>query len=114
MTFLYPAMLSWAAICLGVGLLYLFRRRPRTQQVSTLIFFKMLAKEHQESAWMRRLKRLLSLLLALAFVLALGLVDVGVPVRRSRSSIAPVVAGGLASQHVHVLVPHLVDEVLDP
>jgi len=34
-----------------------------------LIFFKELAKEHQESAWLRRLKKLLSLLLTLAALL---------------------------------------------
>ena len=36
--------------------------------VSTLLFFKALAREHQESAWLRRLKRLLSLLLTLLVI----------------------------------------------
>jgi hypothetical protein len=42
-------------------------------QVSTLLFFKVLAKEHQESAWLRKLKRWLSLLMTLLIFLALML-----------------------------------------
>ncbi|MFT5465434.1 MAG: hypothetical protein ACI8UO_000529 [Verrucomicrobiales bacterium] len=49
--------------------LYLFRRRSKTVSVSTLVFFKSLAREHQESAWLRRLKRILSLILTLLLLL---------------------------------------------
>lgn len=60
------AGLLWLGLLAVVPLLlYFFRHRPRTQRVSTLLFFKTLAKEHQESAWMRYLKKLLSLLLTL-------------------------------------------------
>jgi len=51
-------------------LLYLFRPRPRTVRTSTLPFFKWLAREHQDSAWLRWLKHLLSLLLSILVILA--------------------------------------------
>ena len=53
--------------------LYLYRRQARRVQVSTLLFFKVLAREHQESAWLRKLKRWLSLLMTLLIFLALML-----------------------------------------
>jgi hypothetical protein len=43
----------------------LFRRQAKRVPVSTLLFFKSLAREHQESAWLRRIKKWLSLLLTL-------------------------------------------------
>ena len=49
-------------------MLYLFRRKAKRVPVSTLLFFRSLAREHQESAWLRRLKRILSLLLTLAVI----------------------------------------------
>ena len=52
--------------------LYLFRHRAKRQAVSTLLFFKALSKEHQESAWLRRVKRLLSLLLSLLVIAAVA------------------------------------------
>jgi hypothetical protein len=65
-----PLALTWfAALALPV-VLYLVRPRARRQRVSTLLFFKSLAREHQESAWLRRLKRLLSLLLTLIVIAA--------------------------------------------
>lgn len=63
-------MLWWlAAAAVPVGL-YLFRHRPQRRRVSTLLFFKSLSREHQESAWLRRLKRLLSLALSLLVIAA--------------------------------------------
>lgn len=50
-------------------MLYLFRRRSKKVSVSTLVFFKTLAREHQESAWLRRLKKLLSFLLTFLVLL---------------------------------------------
>jgi len=74
--FLHPSALWLGLLAILPILLYLFRRKSRTVDVSTLIFFKEIAREHQESAWLRKLKRLVSLLLTLALlalaVLALG------------------------------------------
>lgn len=60
-----PSMLWWSMLMLVPLVLWLFRPRPKTQLVTTLPFFRALAREHQESAWLRRLKRLLALLLTL-------------------------------------------------
>ena len=68
MRFLHPSSLSLLFLLAIPVALYLFRRKPRMVRVSTLIFFKSLAREHQESAWLRRLKRLLSLLLNILIV----------------------------------------------
>ena len=68
MRFLHPSQLAWALTALVPLLLYLFRRKPRKVAVSSLLFFKSLAREHQESAWLRRLKKLLSLLLTLLVI----------------------------------------------
>ena len=68
MRFLEGQNLAWALTALVPLLLYLFRRKPRRVPVSSLLFFKSLAREHQESAWLRRLKRLLSLLLTLLVI----------------------------------------------
>jgi hypothetical protein len=68
MRFLNPGVLPWLWLALVPVALYLFRRKSRTVRVSTLIFFKSLAREHQESAWLRRLKRWASLLLSLLLV----------------------------------------------
>jgi len=71
MRFLFPTLfLVWAPLVLVPILLYLFRPRPRTVRTSTLPFFKWLAKEHQDSAWLRWLKHLLSLLLSILVILA--------------------------------------------
>lgn len=69
MRFLDPSQLAWASLAGLALLLYFFRRKPRRVPVSTLLFFKSLAREHQESSWLRRLKRLLSILLTLAVIL---------------------------------------------
>ena len=71
MRFLLPSLFYlWAPLVLVPILLYLFRPRPRTVKTSTLPFFKWLAKEHQDSAWLRVLKYLISLLLTILVVLA--------------------------------------------
>jgi len=68
MRFMHPSLLGWLAVLAVPIILYLFRRKPKKLRVSTLLFFKSLAKEHQESAWLRRLKRLLSFLLSAAVI----------------------------------------------
>lgn len=73
MRFLAPGFLHLAWLLVIPVALYLYRRQARRVQVSTLLFFKVLAKEHQESAWLRKLKRWLSLLLTLLIFLALML-----------------------------------------
>lgn len=61
----------WWALALAVPVvLYLVRHKPVRERVTTLLFFKSLAKEHQESAWLRRLKRILSLVLTLLVLTA--------------------------------------------
>ena len=65
MRFLEPGYLNWLWLALLPVVLWLFRRRARRVQVSTLLFFRSLAREHQESAWLRQVKRWLSLLLTL-------------------------------------------------
>ncbi len=70
MQFLYPQLWWLALLALIPIVLYLFRRRSKTVDVSSLVFFKSLAREHQESEWLRRLKRLISLLLTLFLLLA--------------------------------------------
>jgi hypothetical protein len=73
MRFLAPGFLHLAWLLVIPVALYLYRRQARRVQVSTLLFFKVLAKEHQESAWVRKLKRWLSLLMTLLIFLALML-----------------------------------------
>lgn len=65
MQFLNPQLL-WLLLLGFVPLvLYLFRRKSKKVHVSTLVFFKSLAREHQESAWLRRLKKWLSFVLTI-------------------------------------------------
>ncbi len=63
-----PGALAWLGLLAPVLLLFLVRRRPRVARVSTLAFFKTLARAYQEAPWLRRLKRLLALLLAVLTV----------------------------------------------
>ena len=63
MRFLEPSNLIWASLIAVPILLYLFRLKPQTVRVSTLHFFKTLARAHRESPWLRWLKHLLSFLL---------------------------------------------------
>jgi hypothetical protein len=69
MRFLAPHFLHLAWLALIPLALYLFKKKARRLPVSTLLFFRSLAREHQESAWLRRLKRWLSLLLTLLVLL---------------------------------------------
>ncbi|MFW6161790.1 MAG: vWA domain-containing protein, partial [Planctomycetota bacterium] len=68
MRFLNPSLLLWGALLAVPALLYLFRRKPRRVRVSTLLFFKTLARAYQEAAWLRYLKRILSFLLNAAII----------------------------------------------
>jgi len=65
MQFLNPQFLWLLLLGLLPVALYLFRRKSKTVNVSTLVFFKTLAREHQESAWLRRLKKWLSFLMTM-------------------------------------------------
>lgn len=65
MRFLNPQYLPLLWLALLPVVLHLFRRQSRTVKVSTLLFFEALTREHQEKAWLRRLKRWLALLLSL-------------------------------------------------
>ena len=69
MQFLSPQFLFLIGLSVVPIALYLFRRKTRTFDVSTLVFFKTLALEHQESAWLRRLKKLVSLVLTLLMLI---------------------------------------------
>lgn len=69
MKFLHPQLLHFLWLALIPIALWLFRRKAKRIPVSTLLFFRSLAREHQESAWLRRLKRLLALMLS---ILVLG------------------------------------------
>lgn len=69
MQLLSPAFLWLSVLAIIPIVLYLFRRKSKRIDVSTMVFFKSLAREHQESAWLRRLKKLLSFLLTLAVLL---------------------------------------------
>ncbi|MEM6915244.1 MAG: BatA and WFA domain-containing protein [Verrucomicrobiota bacterium] len=65
MQFLTPQFLWLLLLGIIPLMLYLFRRKSKTVEVATLVFFKTLAREHQESAWLRRLKKFLSFLLTM-------------------------------------------------
>jgi len=82
MLFLSPAYLNLLWLAVIPLALYLFRRRARRVQVSTLLFFRTLAREHQESAWLRRLKKWLSLALTL-LVFVLGILALARPTRET-------------------------------
>lgn len=65
MRFLFPELLWWWLLAVVPLALYLVRRRATRVVVPTLAFFKSLAQEHQESAWLRRLKKWLSFFLTI-------------------------------------------------
>lgn len=65
MQFLTPQFLWLFLLGLVPLMLYLFRRKSKTVNVATLVFFKTLAQEHQESAWLRRIKKFLSFFLTI-------------------------------------------------
>ena len=70
MQFLHPQF--WWLALLGIipVALYFFKRRSRPVVVSTMVFFRWLAQEHQESAWLRKLKRWISFALTMVLFLA--------------------------------------------
>ena len=70
MHFLFPNLLHLAWLALIPLALYLFRKRARRVPVSTLLFFRSLSREHQESAWLRKLKKWFSLLMTLLLIIA--------------------------------------------
>ena len=71
MRFLEPSLFyAWSALVLVPLVLYLFRPRPRTVPTSTLPFFQRLARHYQDSTWLRRLKRLISLFLSILVIVA--------------------------------------------
>lgn len=84
MRFLTPHLLHLAWLALIPLALYLFRKRARRVPVSTLLFFRSLSREHQESAWLRRLKKWLSLLLTL-LVIAASVLALARPVNEAGS-----------------------------
>lgn len=65
MFFLAPLQLFWLALAIIPLVLFLVFRRPKTQEISTLLFIKQLSRKPQESPWWRQLKRWLALLLSL-------------------------------------------------
>ncbi len=68
MRLLHPANLHWLWLAIIPVALWLFRRKAKRVPVSTLLFFRSLAREYQESAWLRRLKHIFSLLLSLLVI----------------------------------------------
>jgi hypothetical protein len=88
MKFLQPSLLNFLWLALIPLGLWLFRRKAKRVPVSTLLFFRTLAREHQESAWLRRLKRLLSLLLTLT-VIVLGALALSRPYREGGAGDTP-------------------------
>ena len=82
MHFLAPGYLQLLWLALIPLALYLFRRRAKRIQVSTLLFFRALAREHQESAWLRQVKKWLSLALTLLVIL-LGVMALARPIREA-------------------------------
>ncbi len=69
MNFLAPSYLHLLWIIVIPVALWLFRRKAKRVNVSTLLFFRTLAREHNESAWLRTVKKWLSLLLTLLVIL---------------------------------------------
>lgn len=69
MNFLAPSYLHLLWIIAIPVALWLFRRKAKRVNVSTLLFFRTLAREHNESAWLRTVKKWLSLLLTLLVIL---------------------------------------------
>jgi Aerotolerance regulator N-terminal/von Willebrand factor type A domain len=84
MTFLHPSQLNWLWLAVIPIVLWLFRRKAKRVPVSTLLFFRTLAREHQESAWLRRMKKWASLLLTL-FVILLVVFALASPFNRGDS-----------------------------
>jgi len=69
LNFLAPSYLHLLWIIAIPVALWLFRRKAKRVNVSTLLFFRTLAREYNESAWLRTVKKWLSLLLTLLVIL---------------------------------------------
>jgi hypothetical protein len=80
MQFLAPHFLHLTWLVLLPLVLWLYRRQAKRVPVSTLLFFRALAREHQEAAWLRKLKRWLALTFTLA-ILLLAIFALAKPVR---------------------------------
>lgn len=81
MELLLPSSLWLLLLGIVPIMLYLVRRRSRKVSVSTLAFFKTLAREHRESSWLRKLKRWLSLAVTL-MMLAIAVIVLARPAVR--------------------------------
>ncbi len=68
MHFLTPIYLHLLWLALIPLALWLFRRKAKRVNVSTLLFFRTLAREYNESAWLRALKKWLALALTLLVI----------------------------------------------
>ena len=71
MNFLWPQAWFLAALAVPVVLLYLIRTRPKQRTVSTLLFWEAVSPPLRSSPLWRKLRRLISLLLQLLFLLLL-------------------------------------------
>ncbi len=68
MGFAQPLMLAFLGLFIPVILLYLLKQRRRRMEVATLMFWDKILKDEQTVTSLTRLKKLLSLLLQLAFI----------------------------------------------
>jgi hypothetical protein len=84
MRFLAPSFLNFLWLAVIPLVLWLYRRRAKRISVSTLLFFRTLAREHNESAWLRRIKKWLSLALTL-LVMIFAVLALARPTREAAS-----------------------------
>ena len=82
MNLLAPSYLHLLWIIAIPVALWLFRRKAKRVNVSTLLFFRTLAREHNESAWLRTVKKWLSLLLTL-LIIFLGVLALARPTKEA-------------------------------
>jgi len=72
MTFAAPIALAFLGLFIPVILLYLLKQRRRRVRVATLLFWDKILKDEQSVTSLTRLKKLISLLLQLAFIALLA------------------------------------------
>ena len=72
MTFAAPIALAFLGLFIPVILLYLLKQRRRRVQVATLLFWDKILKDEQSVTSLTKLKKLISLLLQLAFIALLA------------------------------------------
>lgn len=77
MTLGAPVALWWLLACVAIAALYLRRRRPRREVVSTVLFWDQAIDTSRPRAWWRRLRHVVSLLvqLLIAVLLVLALAE---------------------------------------